>query len=107
MGFPADAIRPLGLQIGLAATCVVVMALSSGAANAYRPFDGTDAAVAEQQNLEIELGPTEYMREGDAPVLRHTQGKLPPLAGGRHFGDNLGDTNRLTPRKPTESPIFR
>ena len=36
----------------------------SGAARAYRPFDGTDAAVAETGEVEIELGPVEYLRNG-------------------------------------------
>jgi hypothetical protein len=31
-------------------------------AHAYRPFDGTDAAVADHGQLEIELGPAEYRR---------------------------------------------
>jgi hypothetical protein len=30
---------------------------------AYRPFDGTDAAVADTGDVEIELGPVEYLRE--------------------------------------------
>jgi hypothetical protein len=38
-------------------------------AQAYRPFDGTDAAVADTGEVEIELGPTEYMREGQDRVL--------------------------------------
>jgi hypothetical protein len=35
----------------------------------YRPFDGTDAAVAEPGQAEIELGPTEYFREGPERML--------------------------------------
>jgi hypothetical protein len=38
-------------------------------AMAYRPFDGTDAAVAEPDNVEIELGPAEYVRQGDERML--------------------------------------
>jgi hypothetical protein len=38
-------------------------------ASAYRPFDGTDAAVAEPDIVEIELGPVEYVRRGDARLL--------------------------------------
>jgi hypothetical protein len=38
-------------------------------AQAYRPFDGTDASVADTGDVEIELGPTEYMREGTERVL--------------------------------------
>ena len=35
-----------------------------GEVKAYRPFDGTDAAVAETGEIEIELGPVEYLRAG-------------------------------------------
>src|SRR5205085_10161868 len=46
---------------------------------AYRPFDGTDAAVAETGQVEIELGPVEFLREGSkntlfAPNLRLNYG---------------------------------
>jgi hypothetical protein len=46
---------------------------------AYRPFDGTDAAVAESGQLEIELGPAEFLWEGSdrtlvAPNLRLNYG---------------------------------
>ena len=41
-----------------------VLACWSHAAQAYRPFDGTDAAVAGTGEIEIELGPVEYLREG-------------------------------------------
>jgi hypothetical protein len=51
----------------LAAAVIVVWWY--GTAQAYRPFDGTDAAVADTGEVEIELGPTEYMREGAERVL--------------------------------------
>jgi hypothetical protein len=38
-------------------------------AKAYRPFDGTDAAVAETGEVEVELGPVEYRREGAERAL--------------------------------------
>src|SRR5215472_13881767 len=41
----------------------------SGEADAYRPFDGTDAAVAETGEIEIELGPVEYLRAGAERTL--------------------------------------
>jgi hypothetical protein len=49
---------------------------------AYRPFDGTDAAVAETGEIEIELGPLEYLRAGAehtllAPDLRINYGFIP------------------------------
>ena len=54
----------------------------SGEADAYRPFDGTDAAVAETGEIEIELGPLEYLRAGAersllAPDLRVNYGFIP------------------------------
>jgi hypothetical protein len=53
-----------------------------GEVEAYRPFDGTDAAVAEAGEIEIELGPVEYLREGAertllAPDLRFNYGFVP------------------------------
>ena len=53
-----------------------------GEAEAYRPFDGTDAAVAETGEIEIELGPVEYLRVGAArallaPDLRINYGFIP------------------------------
>jgi hypothetical protein len=41
----------------------------SGDALAYRPFDGTDAAIAEPGQIEIELGPAQYLQEGSERTL--------------------------------------
>ncbi len=41
----------------------------SGDALAYRPFDGTDAAIAEPGQVEIELGPAQYLEEGSERFL--------------------------------------
>jgi len=46
---------------------------------AYRPFDGTDAAVADSGDIEVELGPAGYLREGAehtliAPAARFNYG---------------------------------
>ncbi|HYV67283.1 MAG TPA: hypothetical protein VE964_13655, partial [Myxococcales bacterium] len=41
----------------------------SPAAQAYRPFNGTDAAVADEGQMEIELGPAGYVREGSDDFL--------------------------------------
>jgi hypothetical protein len=41
----------------------------SGDALAYRPFDGTDAAIAEPGQVEIELGPAQYLQEGSESAL--------------------------------------
>ena len=60
---------------------LVSISFAGGAtqAFAYRPFDGTDAAVAEAGQLEIELGPAEFSWEGSdrtlvAPNLRLNYG---------------------------------
>jgi len=57
-----------------------------GDAQAYRPFDGTDAAVAETGEMEIELGPVEYLRAGAdrsllAPNVRINYGFTPGWEG--------------------------
>lgn len=49
----------------VAAWTVAAVALSqSSGALAYRPFDGTDAAVAEPREVEVEFGPAGILREG-------------------------------------------
>jgi hypothetical protein len=66
----------------VAALAAAGVTLWSGEVEAYRPFDGTDAAVAETGEMEIELGPVEYLREGAermllAPDLRINYGFIP------------------------------
>ncbi len=52
------------------AATVLLAAVSCGSdALAYRPFEGTDAAVADPGELEIELGPAEPMRAGSQRFL--------------------------------------
>jgi hypothetical protein len=51
------------LHLGLIAVAIAWV-YGIAPAHAYRPFDGTDAAVADKGQLEIELGPVEYRREG-------------------------------------------
>ncbi len=55
-------------------TLVPIAALATAAswsidAAAYRPFDGTDASVAELYNLEFEVGPVGYLRDERSPAL--------------------------------------
>src|SRR5207244_13148693 len=57
----------------------LLLACWCSTAQAYRPFDGTDAAVAETGELEIEFGALEYRREAAeralfAPNLRINYG---------------------------------
>ena len=51
------------------AVCFVWAAAHVTPADAYRPFDGTDAAVADEHEFELELGPLGYLREGPAKSL--------------------------------------
>jgi hypothetical protein len=68
---------------GVAAFAIAaVLIFWCGEAEAYRPFDGTDAAVAETGEIEIELGPVEYLHDGAqrmllAPDLRINYGFIP------------------------------
>src|SRR5262249_1808020 len=54
-------IAPLAVMVAITGWC--------GSAAAFRPFDGTDAAVADTGKVEIELGPVEYRRESAARTL--------------------------------------
>src|SRR5260370_17426347 len=60
-----------GLPKWLVAGSVFVLCFAawSGSAWAYRPFDGTDAAVAAPGELEIELQPAGRLREGGNTTL--------------------------------------
>jgi hypothetical protein len=51
---------------GVAAPLALLVAwiASAGEALAYRPFDGTDAAVAEPHEVEVEFQPAGILREG-------------------------------------------
>ena len=68
--------RTMAAVAALAAAAVLCWCNS---VQAYRPFDGTDAAVTDTGEVEIELGPVEYRREGAdsallAPDLRVNYG---------------------------------
>jgi hypothetical protein len=47
----------------------LAVVLWPGRASAYRPFDGTDADVAEPGELELEVGPAGYHQEGSSRFL--------------------------------------
>jgi hypothetical protein len=71
-----------GQGTAAALAAAAVLTCWCGAAEAYRPFDGTDAAVAVTGEMEIELGPVEYFREGSeralfAPDVRFNYGFTP------------------------------
>lgn len=50
----------------MCAFCAAAQALPAWA---YRPFDGTDASVADEREFELELSPLGYLREGSAKSL--------------------------------------
>jgi opacity protein-like surface antigen len=51
------------------AALLLAVAAAPRQAAAFRPFDGTDAAVADKDEMEIELGPVGYERDGAERVL--------------------------------------
>jgi hypothetical protein len=53
----------------LALAAAIASACGATPSHAYRPFDGTDAGVADKGQIEIELGPAEYLRQGPARTL--------------------------------------
>jgi hypothetical protein len=62
-------------RAGVAAPLLVV-GIGGEPALAYRPFDGTDAAVAGPGEFEAEIGPLGYLREGRDKTLVVPQGVL-------------------------------
>lgn len=51
-------------RVGWSALVLLGAVLSCPPAYAYRPFDGTDASVADPGDFELELGPLQHVREG-------------------------------------------
>jgi hypothetical protein len=90
--------------VGYVSAALSGILCASDPAFAYRPFDGTDAAVAEAGHLEIELGPVEYRQQGSerfliAPDLVLNFGltkELEAVFEGRLF----------TPLSPSEPPVL-
>jgi hypothetical protein len=57
------------VRLGTAAAVVAALLFVPARADAYRPFDGTDADVAEHNVFELELGPVQYLRQGSQNFL--------------------------------------
>lgn len=57
------------MRVAIAALLSLSVIGASRTAWAYRPFDGTDAAVAGAGEVEVEFGPAEYLREGSQRTL--------------------------------------
>src|SRR5215472_15802005 len=73
-------------RASVAFAIAAVLTIWCGEAKAYRPFDGTDAAVVETGEIEVELGPVEYLRAGAerallAPDLMINYGFIPRWEG--------------------------
>jgi hypothetical protein len=62
-------IRPTRLIIGIGRAGAVAICLFAWPAAAYRPFDGTDAAVANLNEVEIELQPAGRLQTGPQSTL--------------------------------------
>ena len=52
------------MKLPCSAIAALALALQANPAAAYRPFDSTDADVAHAGEVEIELGPLQYLKEG-------------------------------------------
>jgi hypothetical protein len=61
--------RPMVRGVVRALSACLCVAAWSGTALAYRPFDGTDAAVADKGELEIEFQPAGVRRESGQKIL--------------------------------------
>src|SRR6266545_4230387 len=85
------------VRIG-ALLCVVCVCLlvGLGPASAYRPFDGTDAAVADKDKMEIELQP--------AGILKDASGKM-LIAPAARFNYGLTETWEAVLEGQLESPL--
>ena len=91
--------RAPGARAGLR---ILLLSIAAGwplAASAYRPFDSTDASVADKGELELELGPVGYVIQGPkrdvvAPSLVANWGfadRWEAVLEGRHFVRLAGD----------------
>lgn len=65
MNIPPNALRRTArAACGLLLVTPLVVLVAPRAAQAYRPFDGTDGDVADTGEFELELGPLHYAQEG-------------------------------------------
>ena len=60
---------PRRARRALPVAAVALLALLPGPARAYRPFDSTDAAVADRGEIELELGPIGYLAQPPTRAL--------------------------------------
>jgi hypothetical protein len=67
MAEPSAPFRPQPIAVAILAVLAIVVCPRR--AEAYRPFDGTDADTAELGSFELELGPVHYYRQGPQNFL--------------------------------------
>jgi hypothetical protein len=89
----------------VAAPVGLVLAALAAPARAYRPFDGTDADVADEGEFELELGPVHYYQEGQAkyligPATVLNLGIVPRV-------ELVGDFKNTIPLEPGGGPTFQ
>jgi hypothetical protein len=88
-------LKVLALRIAAAAAVGGAMCGRAAPAFAYRPFDGTDAAVADPGQVEVELQPAGRLQEGASCCSRH---------GGQFWADRgIGSGVRGA---PSDTPVF-
>src|SRR5262249_42593222 len=77
---------------------LVFLSLTAGVgpASAYRPFDGTDAAVAEQGKMEIEMQPAGGFKDASGTTL---------VAPATRFNYGISETWEVVLEGQVESPI--
>src|SRR5262249_914820 len=66
LGVPS---RSMSDRLRIAGATLLLTAAWSHAALAYRPFNGTDAAVADPGMVELQLGPIQFFELGSVPLL--------------------------------------
>lgn len=98
--------RQARCYLATASVAALILGLYARPASAYRPFDGTDAAVADVNETEVELQPFGYERIGSqssavAPFVVYNYGfadrweavlqteMLSPITGGGITGNNM------------------
>jgi hypothetical protein len=86
-----------GLLVGIGRAGAVAICLYAWPAAAYRPFDGTDAAVAGLNEIEIELQPMGWQRIGSPSALI-----APQVVFNYGFAERWGDADHAG-KRPSES----
>src|SRR6266704_3638414 len=86
------------LANSVACSCLVCLCLMAGVvpASAYRPFDGTDAAVADKGKMEIEMQPAGIFRDASGTTL---------IAPATRFNYGLTETWEAVLEGQIETPI--